>query len=101
MTSLPINVVSSGGIVYHINNDHSITYLLLKHKNGNHWDFPKGQVEEGESLQETALREIIEETGILEENLLFKKGLDRKISYEFYQNNQIIKKTVHIFLFES
>ncbi|MHA2340075.1 MAG: bis(5'-nucleosyl)-tetraphosphatase [Candidatus Hodarchaeales archaeon] len=101
MTSLPINVISSGGIVYKRNNDNSIIYLLLKHNNGNHWDLPKGYVEEGESLQKAALREITEETGIQEENLLFKKELDHKNSYEFNQDNQIIKKIVHLFLFES
>ena len=37
--------------------------LLLKHRAG-HWDFPKGHVEAGESEQETALREVLEESGL-------------------------------------
>ena len=37
--------------------------LLVQHKPG-HWSFPKGHVEEGESDQETAIREVFEETGI-------------------------------------
>jgi bis(5'-nucleosidyl)-tetraphosphatase len=41
-----------------------ITYLLLRHRNGQHWGFPKGHVEAGESEVETALREIYEETGL-------------------------------------
>lgn len=36
--------------------------LLIKHHNGGHWAFPKGHVEENETEEETALREIMEET---------------------------------------
>ena len=35
--------------------------LLLKHSTG-HWSFPKGHVEMGETEEETALREVYEET---------------------------------------
>ncbi len=38
--------------------------LLIKH-NGGHWAFPKGHVEAGETEEETALREVQEETGLL------------------------------------
>ncbi len=37
--------------------------LLIKH-NGGHWAFPKGHVEAGETEEETALREVREETGL-------------------------------------
>lgn len=39
-------------------------FLLVKNKNGRHWGFPKGHVEDGETEQQTALREIKEETGL-------------------------------------
>lgn len=35
----------------------------MRHLAG-HWDFPKGHVEDNETEQETALREILEETGL-------------------------------------
>ncbi len=38
--------------------------LLIQHKNGGHWAFPKGHVEKKETESETALREIREETGL-------------------------------------
>lgn len=38
--------------------------LVLKHQNGGHWAFPKGHMEGRETEDETALREILEETGI-------------------------------------
>lgn len=37
--------------------------LLIKHNKG-HWDFPKGHIEEGETEQQTAKREVKEETNI-------------------------------------
>ena len=39
-------------------------FLLIRHVNGGHWAFPKGHMEPGESEEETALREIREETGL-------------------------------------
>lgn len=37
--------------------------LLVKH-NAGHWDFPKGHVEDNETEEETAIREVKEETNI-------------------------------------
>lgn len=39
-------------------------YYLLMHYKAGHWDFPKGHVEEGESEEQTARRELMEETRI-------------------------------------
>lgn len=38
--------------------------LVVRHVNGGHWGFPKGRPEEGETPQETAKRELFEETGL-------------------------------------
>ena len=54
---------SCGAVVfrkYHGN----IELLLIKHVVGGHGSFPKGHVEAGETEEQTALREIKEETGI-------------------------------------
>lgn len=54
---------SCGAIVYR--KFHGNTELLLiKNQNGGHWSFPKGHVEGDETEEETATREIMEETGI-------------------------------------
>lgn len=58
-----IHEKSCGAIVFH-KSDGKVAYLLLKHRNGLHWGFPKGHVEAGESEAETALREIYEEAGL-------------------------------------
>ena len=51
-------VVSAGGVV--VNQRGNVLWIL---RNG-HWDIPKGKVEIGEKLEEAALREVTEETGI-------------------------------------
>lgn len=38
--------------------------LLIQHLNGQHWGFPKGRAEKTETAQETAARELKEETGL-------------------------------------
>ena len=50
---------SCGAIVINKNNK-----ILLVHHNVGHWDFPKGHVEEGETEEQTAIREVKEETNI-------------------------------------
>lgn len=54
---------SCGAIVYRKFHG-NVELLLIKNTNGGHWSFPKGHVEKGETEEETALREIKEETGI-------------------------------------
>lgn len=39
-------------------------HVLLVKMNAGHWSFPKGHVEEGETEEETALRETLEETNV-------------------------------------
>lgn len=54
---------SCGALVCHRDGE-KLKILILKHKLGGHWSFPKGHVENGETEQETALREVREETGL-------------------------------------
>lgn len=56
-------------------------FLLIKHRSdkGGHWGFPKGHIEKGESEEETAYREVLEETGIRVELL---KGFKEKVEYK-------------------
>ncbi len=71
--------------------------FLLLHYPAGHWDFPKGHVEEGETTQETALRELREETGIKEEEVKLKEGFEEIIDYMYKKNNEFAHKKV-IFL---
>lgn len=63
-----IKVTSAGVIVYRMNKTNKREYLIIRHQGG-HWDMPKGKLEAGESIQQAALRELAEETGITEVTL--------------------------------
>jgi len=54
---------SCGAIVYRIING-EIRFLLIKNKRSAHWGFPKGHIEKDETPQQTAEREVLEETGL-------------------------------------
>lgn len=56
-------------------------YYLLMHYKAGHWDFAKGHVEEGENEEETALRELEEETRIRRVQVL--PGFRYEYEYEF------------------
>lgn len=66
--------LSAGGII--VGKEGTI---VLVEQGGNSWSFPKGGVEEGESLLEAAKREIFEETGFKELILIEELG-----TYERY-----------------
>jgi 8-oxo-dGTP pyrophosphatase MutT (NUDIX family) len=61
------------------------------------WTLPKGTPSDGESVDQTALREVAEETG-LEVRIVAPVGA---IEYFFTQAGTRIHKTVHFFLMES
>ncbi len=54
---------SCGAVVYRIING-ELRYLLIKNRRSTHWGFPKGHNEKGETSEQTAVREVLEETGI-------------------------------------
>ncbi|MBN3490311.1 NUDIX domain-containing protein [Acholeplasma equirhinis] len=60
-----VKEVSAGAIVYTKTEDGKTLYLLIQHKLGGHFSFPKGHIEKNESVIDTAKREVYEETGIM------------------------------------
>jgi len=82
-------IVAGGGIV--INEEEEI---LLIYRRGC-WDLPKGKIEEDESIENGAIREVVEETGIMSVG----KTSHFTDSFHFYtQNGEIILKKTHWFL---
>ena len=80
-------VEAAGGLVQNENGD-----LLLIYRRG-WWDLPKGKAEPGEAPEETAVREIAEETGV--ENLELIEpvqlpGWDQPGTYHTYRDNNLI-----------
>jgi 8-oxo-dGTP pyrophosphatase MutT (NUDIX family) len=89
---------SAGGIV--IRHESGRTSLVIgsrrRDRDGWTWTLPKGTPEPGETREETALREVAEETGL---EVRITGPLD-SIEYWFVQSGQRIHKTVHYFLME-
>ncbi len=85
----------SSGAVLFIETDDAKKYLLLNYPSG-HWDFVKGNIEKGETLKETAIREIREETGI--NDVSFIDGFQEKVEYHYQRGGDLIHKEVVFFL---
>jgi bis(5'-nucleosidyl)-tetraphosphatase len=87
---------SAGAVLFSLDSAvGKIEYLLLNYAAG-HWDFPKGNIENGEDEIQTARREIQEETGIYD--VEFFKGFRNKIEYHYRRNQRLIQKEVIFFL---
>lgn len=66
------------------------------------WAFPKGHVETGESLEEGAARETLEELGLDEIRLIDYLGkIDIWFRDRFEKQGKLIHKDIHYFLFEA
>ena len=85
----------SAGIILVNENGSEKQFLLLNYPTG-HWDFIKGGIEDGESLQQTAIRETREEPGITD--IEFIEGFKEEIEYFFRAENQNVHKKVIFFL---
>ena len=88
---------SCGAVVFRRQKD-GIKYLLLHYEAG-HWDFPKGNQEKNEKEEQTAAREIKEETGI--EDIEFVDGFQETIKYFYKKGEETVYKEVIFLLAES
>ena len=86
--------VSSGGVVFFGN-----TILLLMKMNGD-WVLPKGRIEEGETQEEAALREVLEETSVRANTIEYIDEINYTFQ-NFWSDNNRIDKKVHWFLMTS
>jgi 8-oxo-dGTP pyrophosphatase MutT (NUDIX family) len=75
-----------------------VNYLMLHYEAG-HWDFVKGNVEPSESEKDTVIRELKEETGIVDAQ--FVDGFREKIDYFYRRQGTTIHKEVVFFLIET
>ena len=89
--------VSAGGVVYR-RSPVGIEVVLVARPAERLWALPKGTPEPGESLEETALREVQEETGLLVE--IARPIAEIHYSYVVRSHNIRVAKVVHHFLME-
>ncbi|MEK6936441.1 MAG: NUDIX domain-containing protein [Nanoarchaeota archaeon] len=96
---------SVGGLIF-VEEDKKRKYLLLEYERINdekgqhkYWDFPKGHVEKDEKETDTLFREIKEETGL--ENIDLVLGFKEKLKYFFKKDGKLIAKEVIYYLLKS
>lgn len=90
-----VTETSAGGFVLNRDGSHTVA-LIGRESRGRRtdWCVPKGHPEGNETLEQAAVREVFEETG-LEVEIITALG---DITYEFNAGRNIIVKTVHHFL---
>lgn len=87
---------SAGGIIFKKEGE-DFKILLIKDSYGR-WTWPKGKLDQGESPQEAAIREVGEEAGLTSVRILGKAG-ESKYFYRF--KGTLISKMVQFFVMET
>ncbi len=88
-------IKAAGGVLFRFND--SLAEILLIKRNG-FWDLPKGKVENGESIEEAAIREVEEETGV--ENISIRSYLCETY-HEYIQKGDSYGKTTYWYLIDA
>ena len=85
---------TAGGIVFRRNAAREIEILLIQDAK-DRWTIPKGHIEEGETAQQTAKREIGEEAGLSQVDILGWLG---KIHFRYRRIDKLVLMTTQIYL---
>lgn len=85
---------TSGGIIFRHAEGSDIEILLIQDAK-NRWTIPKGHIEEGETAVQTARREIGEEAGLHDVDMLGWLG---KIHFRYRRIDRLVLMTTQIYL---
>ena len=85
---------TAGGIVFRRNDEGKVEILLIQDAK-DRWTIPKGHIEEGETAQTTAKREIGEEAGLHDVDVLSWLG---KIHFRYRRVDKLVLMTTQIYL---
>lgn len=85
---------TAGGIVFRRDKDQKVEILLIQDAK-DRWTIPKGHIEEGETAQQTARREIGEEAGLSQVDVLDWLG---KIHFRYRRIDKLVLMTTQIYL---
>lgn len=80
-------IIAAGGLVLNENNELLMIFRRSK------WDLPKGKLDEGESIEECALREVKEETGLTHLQLKELIGITEHEYHDEHTHKDVIKET--------
>lgn len=84
---------TSGGLIFRRHNG-KIQILLIQDAK-KRWTIPKGHIEEGETAKQTAEREIGEEAGLFDLDILGWLG---KINFRYRRMNKLVLMTTQVYL---
>jgi ADP-ribose pyrophosphatase YjhB (NUDIX family) len=85
---------TAGGVVFRRNKKDKIEILLIQDAK-DRWTIPKGHIEEGENAQQTAVREVAEEAGLDNVEVIGWLG---KIHFRYRRINTLVMMTTQIYL---
>ena len=87
--------LSAGGVLFK-EVDGKFQVIIYSRNNSSQWCLPKGKIEQGETKEAAAVREIKEETGL--DGEVVKHLKDIYYSYVDKKRKVLLNKTVHYFL---
>jgi len=88
--------VSAGMIVFHREAGRCRYLLVLSRLTRRPlWEFPKGGVDQGETLLQAALRELQEETGLSHDDITVVDGFERTEDYRFTSGRSAERILIH------
>ena len=85
---------TAGGVIFRRNKKNEVEILLIQDSK-DRWTIPKGHIEEGETAQETAKREIGEEAGLHDVKIIGWLG---KINFRYRRIDKLVLMTTQVFL---
>lgn len=88
---------TAGGVIYRVSEKGKLQILLFQDAR-DRWSIPKGHIEEGETAQETAAREIGEEVGLHDLEPICWLG---KVHFRYRRMNTLVLMTTQIYLFKA
>lgn len=89
---------TAGGIVFRMTPDQRDIEILLIQDSKNRWTIPKGHIEPGETAKQTAVREIGEESGLKNVDVLAWLG---KIHFKYRRLEKLVLMTTQVYLVQS
>jgi len=85
---------TSGGIIFRRDKDGGVEILLIQ-DGKDRWTIPKGHIEEGETAEQTTIREIGEEAGLTDIEVFGWLG---KINFRYRRIDKLVLMTTQIYL---
>ena len=81
---------SAGAVIYYLENNKPKFLILQNTLKKTYWEFPKGKIEKNENIEDTVKREVEEETGL--KNIEIIPGFKETLTWFFKLRGELIKK---------